>query len=195
MKKISVTKWNEVYRNTDSETVTDWHGLELHVKRVISYPEMSQLVREVTGVCFDENGDYRPENMDFAFRASVVMRYSNLTVPDDGEKAYLLLYGTDAYETVSANADDSQLNAVKSAIEDRIVYLVDTRTKQFASAIEEIRSSVADAVKTIRETADSVGGFDADQVKSFMEVIAGAGELDEAKIVDALAEKGLLNVE
>lgn len=195
MKKISVNKWTEAYKELEKETVVEWNGNELHIKKTISYPEMAQIVSEVSGVCFDEHGNYRPENLDFACRAGIVMHYSNLTVPTDGEKAYMLLYGTDAYETVVSKVNIVQLSAIREAIEEKIEYLIETRTKQIASAIEEIRASVNEVVGKIRETADSIGSFDAEQVKSFMNIITESGSLDEAKIVEALAEKGLLGGE
>lgn len=195
MNKITVTKWNEVYKSSEKETVVDWNGSELHIKKNISYAETVQFVNEAANVCFGDSGEYHPENLNFAFRAGAVMHYTNATVPTDGEKAYALLYGTDIYDILCGKVNQAQLDMIREAIECRIGYLIDMRTHEIASAIADLRDLMQGITEKVRDVTAGVGDLDGEQVKKFIETVSELGKIDEGKLVDALSEKGIIGRE
>ena len=92
-----------------------WRGLKLIVRQMIGIDEMQQLVGTVLDQCWD--GEHmRMELLDFNLRCAVIVFFTNVELPEEPEKQYEYLYGTDLYETVLQSISRSQIKAVEEAI-------------------------------------------------------------------------------
>lgn len=96
-------------------TALVWHGVKIVLRTMVSLTEFEQLTAMIVSQCW--NGEYyQIAQMDFAIRCGVVSCYTNVTLPEDAEQAYALLYGTDLYETVYGHLNAAQLDALNSAV-------------------------------------------------------------------------------
>lgn len=102
----------------DSVIVVPWRGRTLHVRALIEPEETMEIVNDVMSACYNKKDDaVVPEMRDFAFRACVVTRYSNVSLPKDLREQYKLVYLTDLYETIEKRVSKAQIEVMKSTIE------------------------------------------------------------------------------
>lgn len=102
----------------DSVIVVPWRGRTLHVRALIEPEETMEIVNDVMSACYNKKDDaVVPEMRDFAFRACVVTRYSNVSLPKDLREQYKLVYLTDLYETIEKRISKAQIEVMKSTIE------------------------------------------------------------------------------
>jgi hypothetical protein len=92
-----------------------WRGLKLIVRQMIGLDEMQDLVGKVVCGCWDGE-EYRHEAMDFELRRAVILFFTNVEMPDEMEKQYEYLYGTDLYETAVQSISQSQIAAIREAV-------------------------------------------------------------------------------
>ena len=76
-KMISVEKMDEILKDYfPEETVTDFHGQELVIKKLLGTEDFFELVRQIADGCFGKDGEYMPEVSDLLLRHTdgVVLR-------------------------------------------------------------------------------------------------------------------------
>lgn len=100
-----------------NETVTQvrWRGMNLIIRRNICMHDALLLADTVACRCWDGEF-YNTVLVDFYFRAAVAAFYSNLEIPQDGETAWALLYGTDLYDTILKYVNVQQINMLRDSV-------------------------------------------------------------------------------
>ncbi len=96
-----------------------WRGLNIVVRNMIKIEETLDMVNSIMEACTSNKDgviNCYPELMDFAVRANVVLRYSNVHLPADTREQYMILYGTDLYDTVCSAVNDAQLMSITNAV-------------------------------------------------------------------------------
>lgn len=116
-KVVSADKILRYAQSDDVYKVIMWHGVQVILRKFISFRECVDCVEEVLRI--SDNG-YRAEMVDFALRANVLMLYTNIGLPSDIEAQYRLLYGSDIYHFILANVNEEQVNSIRYAVELRI---------------------------------------------------------------------------
>ena len=185
-KMISVEKMDEILKDYfPEETVTDFHGQELVIKKLLGPEDFFALVRQIADGCFGKDGEYMPEVSDLLLRAGVVGEYSNVRLPKNADHMVRILYGTDLYEKVLAHISGDQFDALCDAVWER----VSTRNNMNKALFEnEIQKAVAGIQSLGDQMAQLFGEVSADDIKALVGAI-GEGGIDEEKLVQAVVEK------
>lgn len=161
--------------------IVQWHGIDVEIKKSIDLHLAYEFVNQVVNSCFDEDdGGYIPEIKDFAIRACTVEKYTNITLPENVEKLYDLMYMTDIYDLVRDKINRKQLNALVRAVDDKIEYRTD-------SGIMVIRKAADDVRALTKQFANLFGGVTPDDVQAITKAVID-GRLDEEKLVKAYAK-------
>lgn len=181
-KKVSVRAMDEVVKSCYKGVHTDeWRGVEVVVKSVLSLTEMMAFVDQVVGSCFLDDGRFVPEVKDFAIKSNILSRYANISLPDNLEHRYQLIYCSDIVDFVKEYVNDEQLREITEAIESKIAHRCHTET----IGVQRQLSKLADALGEVQKTA--TGLFDdisADDLKVLISAMTG-GVVDEEKLVEA----------
>ena len=102
----------------DSPVMVQWRGKVIHVRPLIEPEETMEIVNDVMAACYNEKADaVVPEMRDFAFRACVITRYSDVSLPSDLRAQYRIVYLTDLYETIEKRVCKAQIETMKSTVE------------------------------------------------------------------------------
>ena len=92
-KRVSINALEKITDEYVNEEVLEWNGLEITIKKTLSFSDMMKFVDSVAKSCFVQgSGDYAPEIFDFALRSNVLDTYANFTMPRDLEKQYAMVY-------------------------------------------------------------------------------------------------------
>lgn len=180
--RVSITKYDAVTKeHFNQDTVINWHGVDVKVKRNLSLKEMLTFVRDVVEVSFGDNYGYMPELTDLIVKSNILTMYANFRLPEDLERRYEMIYATDAVEMVTKNINTEQLNEIIRAINTKIRFACDTRTR-------EIEARVNDVVNTLEElktnTEKVFSGVSQEDLKNLLGAVANGG-VDEEKLVHA----------
>ena len=98
-----------------------WNGLQITTRPALTLHEVSEFVNSVFGSCYDAEHDVlMPEVIDFAIRVNTVLRYSNVRLPADTEKQYMLMYRSGFYEELVKHICSAQVEAVRETV--RLLY-------------------------------------------------------------------------
>lgn len=103
---------------TEYKTIV-WRELNIVVRNMIKIEETLDMVNSIMEACTNNKDgaiSCYPELMDFAVRANVVLRYSNVHLPADTREQYRILYGTDLYDVVRKEVSEAQLQSVADAV-------------------------------------------------------------------------------
>jgi hypothetical protein len=191
-KRVSINALDKVWKEEFTNTTTQiWHGVEFEVKRTIGMTEMLEFVDDVTKSCFQENGGFLPEVIEFAVRSNLVLKYTNLSLPDALEHRYALLYETDLVDVIQDAIDQNQFIEIHQAVYDKVEHLcrtnaieVQNRLGRVVTAFESVQEQLEQTFSGISQEdvtnltkALTGGGFDADQVvRSYLEQTRREGD-------------------
>ncbi len=183
-----------------SDAIIDWHGLEVTVKHTIGFSDMMKFVNDAAESCFSEAGTFVPEVMDFAIKSNILSRYANVTLPEDLEHQYALIYMSDIVDAVCEHINAEQLREITTAVRQKVRYACDAnvtmiqqKTKELLSAFEEIGKQAESMFSNVSQDdiqklvgAISNGGFDEDAlVKAYLKQTKGA----DVKVAEGAASK------
>lgn len=182
-KKISINAFEKAVKENYPQTETvEWNGLEIEIKRTLSFGEMLAFVDSVTKSCFGgEDEVYQPQMKDFAIRGALVELYTNLTLPSDLNKIYELLYSCDIISVIMPYINKSQFNTIVAAAEDRIAHTVKANIASLEKQIDDMYGKLNNMEEQL---ASIFSGIGADDLKNIIGAISN-GELDEEKLVKA----------
>lgn len=182
-KRISVNAFERVAKQNVLPIVTkQWFGNELVIKPTLSLTEMLQFVNDVVTSCFNDQGDYMPEILDFAMGNNILEKYANFTLPKSLESRYEMIYNTDAVDTVCSNINQEQFKDIYSAIKRKIEYQCDSNSNFIRTSFEKILNSIG----AIQEKADTIfDGVESDDVERLVQTLGNTDELSANKIVEA----------
>ncbi len=142
---------------------------------------MMSFVAEVVDSCFDKGGGYLPEVLDFAIKSSIILRYTNVSLPDNLEHRYALLYGGDLVDFVYRHINAAQLDEIVTAVNRKLDYLCRANISTVVKRADELVSSFEDLQKRVGALFDGVSKED---VTRLVNAIGDDG-LREEKIVEA----------
>ena len=160
-----------------------WCGLDIRIKKTLSFEEMELFVSSVYKACFDkETDEYVPEAKDFAIQWNIVNFYTNIVLPDDTADVYSVIYNSHIIDEIMPHINGAQIDHIISAIDERIRYktnvAVEAANKQISamfSAIENLENSMGDIFKDIS----------GEDLKNMISSITD-GKIDEEKLVKSI---------
>lgn len=168
---------------------------------------INSVVNEV--IVRDENGTitYNPEMYQSAYECAIIKYYTTLGI-EDKDKVKNLLHCDDSYvyKIITNNVDSTQLEAIKTAINDKIKVMMDIQIKRENCVSETMILSIANLIMKVNKYLDNTNriqennmkemekyNLDPESVSKFVDVISKFGSLDEDKIVKSVLGSGLFS--
>lgn len=184
-KKISINKLESVmYPTTVTIPLGDEEGTEVTVRKVLPFKEMLQFVEDVVSACIDgETGRYIPEAKDLCICNGLLTRYANCNLPENIEKQYDLMYGTDLVRRIREVIDVNQYFEIMDAIDERISHELRLSESTLASQVAELLDKINDFVDQSNNMFGDISGEDMAQVAKNL---AQIDVLDEEKLARAV---------
>ncbi len=181
-KKVSINAVDgiigERFLNAVSE---EWYGVEVNMRHSITFTEMMEFVDDVVKSCFQRNGVYVPEVMDFAIKSNIISRYTNVSLPDNLEHRYEILYNSDLVDFVCKSINMSQLQEMVTAIKRKLSYMCETNTVAVQNRLNDLISAFEDMQK---KTEDIFKDITPEDLNRLVGAIGDAG-VSEDKVVEA----------
>lgn len=179
VKKVSINAIENVMKTEfANESQAQWHGVDIVIRKAIGLQESIEFVHQVVNGCFSDNeGDYMPELKDFAIRACLIEKYTNIRLPESSAKMYDMLYKTDLCSFVCGYISAEQFTSMVDAINDKLDYMANAGIKKL--------EQIAGAMDTLsKEYEEMFAGITPEEIKAVTD--ATADGVDEEKIVNAL---------
>lgn len=142
----------------DTEITFDGkHGtMNIGVVRRLDFNKAMRFVRDVAGSCANAStGEYLPEAFDFSVKVNTLVYYAGFNAPDDIEKAYDVIYGTNLYEVIRNEIDEEQFFALVHAAKERVSNEREIMNNTQAAKMNEL----IDRMDAVMSEGDSI--FDA----------------------------------
>ena len=189
--KITVSEFEKAVRGAQTRFFdVEWNGLMLHIRHQVNLEYMIRYVDYVVAACFDANtGEYLPEAKDFAIRSGAVEFFTNITLPDDVNRKYNLMYGTDIINVVMSYVDAGQMNSLLIAIDKKLDYLANANIERVRKQLNDVTQSFAELSNTMEQAFSGITG---EEISKIASAVAG-GAFDEAKLVQLFAEQKLMS--
>ena len=83
--------------------------------------EYIDTVMSIINSCQRDDGSVSTELLDFSFRVNIVNAYAYVSLPEELEDLYYLMYSSDLYDFICENVNNAQLNAIRQSAE-RLIY-------------------------------------------------------------------------
>lgn len=181
-KKVSISAVDNViserFLNTTSE---QWYDVEVKMRRSIPFTDMLTFVNDVVESCFQRDGVYTPEVLDFAIKSNIISRYTNVSLPDKLEHRYAILYCSDLVDFVCQHINMQQVQEMVTSINRKLAYMCDTNTVSVQNRLNDLIS----AFETMQEKTEAMfSNVTPDDMTRLVGAI-GDGALTEEKIVEA----------
>lgn len=182
-KRISVNVFDRIAKETYTPTETiEWNGIEVIVKRMLSFEEMMMFVDSVVKSCFTiDKGTYLPEVKDFAIKSSILEMYANFSLPNNIEHKYNLIYCTDATQVVLQHIDAHQFNEIVRAINDKLDNIAQANIEMVYKQMNDLYVAFDNLQKQLSSVFE---GINHDDVSRLVSAITD-NKLDEEKLVKA----------
>lgn len=163
--RISINAMENVMKERFAPVVTEkWYDIDVTMRRNLPIGEMIAFVNDIVDMCFSEEGEYIPEVMDYIVRSGVLTRYANFTMPENVEREYALVYGTDAFDFVCSHINMEQLeNIIRSATK-KIGYMCDANVMEMHARLNELYDELGGMGSDLAELLGSVTPEDIQKV-------------------------------
>lgn len=194
-KKVSINAVDTIIDERFVNAVTEqWYGVEVNMKQTLPFMDMMAFVDDVVKSCFQKNGTYVPEVLDFAIKSNIISKYTNVSLPDNLEHRYMILYNSDIVDFVCKSINMPQLQEIVSSINRKLSYMCETNTVAVQNRLNELVSAFEDMQK---KTEDIFSGITQDDMARLIGAIGDAGMtedkvvesyLRQTKVQDAVAE-------
>lgn len=194
-KKVSINAVDTIIDERFVNAVTEqWYGVEVNMKQTLPFMDMMAFVDDVVKSCFQKNGTYVPEVLDFAIKSNIISKYTNVSLPDNLEHRYMILYNSDIVDFVCKSINMPQLQEIVSSINRKLSYMCETNTVAVQNRLNELVSAFEDMQK---KTDDIFSGITQDDMARLIGAIGDAGMtedkvvesyLRQTKVQDAVAE-------
>lgn len=152
-KKVSISAVDNViserFLNTTSE---QWYDVEVKMRRSIPFTDMLTFVNDVVESCFQRDGVYTPEVLDFAIKSNIISRYTNVSLPDKLEHRYAILYCSDIVDFVCQHINMQQVQEMVTSINRKLAYMCDTNTVSVQNRLNDLIS----AFETMQEKTEAM---------------------------------------
>lgn len=172
-------------KNTKSDHIENWNGLEIKLHPTLTLEESLKFVHEVVYSCFEVNtGEYLPEIKDFAMKCSVLEMCGNIELPESIEEKHELIYNTDLCDFILSRINTEQFDELKLAVESKIKHLTNSRAAEMEKRLDKALSGIEDLLKSV---SDIFGEVDKDEMMKLLKSLSDGG-FDEKKLVEAFIE-------
>lgn len=190
--KIAVRKFAEIV-NVDNIVTIPLEGVEgvdIEIKRTISFQEMLDFVESVAALCVNiETSQYYPHLRDFGIKMELLTRYANFTLPQSIDKKYEYIYNSNAVALVLANINETQFTEIVSSIDSKIRFALEEMN---SAATKSVTSLISKLDVAVDESAAMFEGIDHDEVMKMIDnidIIASKDEVELAKgVKQAISE-------
>lgn len=181
-KKVSISAVDNIIDERFLNIVTEqWYDVEVKMRRSLPFTEVLAFVDDVVQSCFQRNGAYVPEVLDFAIKSNIISKYTNVSMPDNLEHRYAILYNSDLVDFVCQHINMQQLQEMVNSINRKLAYMCDTNTVSVQNRLNDLIS----AFETMQEKTEAMfGDVTPDDMTRLVGAI-GDGALTEEKIVEA----------
>nr|WP_290461579.1 hypothetical protein [Acutalibacter muris] len=181
-KKVSISAVDNIIGERFLNIVTEqWYDIEVKMRRSLPFTEVLAFVDDVVQSCFQRNGAYVPEVLDFAIKSNIISKYTNVSMPDNLEHRYAILYNSDLVDFVCQHINMQQLQEMVNSINRKLAYMCDTNTVSVQNRLNDLIS----AFETMQEKTEAMfGDVTPDDMTRLVGAI-GDGALTEEKIVEA----------
>ncbi len=181
-KKVSINAVDGIISERFLNAVSEeWYGIEVNMRHSITFTEMMEFVDDVVKSCFQRNGVYAPEVMDFAIKSNIISRYTNVSLPDNLEHRYEILYNSDLVDFVCKSINMSQLQEMVTAIKRKLSYMCETNTVAVQNRLNDLISAFEDMQK---KTEDMFKDITPEDLTRLVGAIGDSG-VSEDKVVEA----------
>lgn len=187
IKTISITAFDKAAKeNAPQPIIKEWFGNEVVIRTNLGAEETVVIANDIAEGCFSDDDTYLPEMEDFMFRAALLTKIANFSLPTDNlEHRWNLVMYSDAADMIyNALLDEGHsliIETIKNAVEDRIAYKKNLILSQERRQLQTIISAFNEISRQLTETFD---GVDSEDLNSVLGAIQD-GKIDEGKIVDA----------
>lgn len=181
-KKVSISAVDNIIGERFLNVVTEqWYDVEVKMRRSLPFTEVLAFVDDVVQSCFQRNGAYVPEVLNFAIKSNIISKYTNVSMPDNLEHRYAILYNSDLVDFVCQHINMQQLQEMVNSINRKLAYMCDTNTVSVQNRLNDLIS----AFETMQEKTEAMfGDVTPDDMTRLVGAI-GDGALTEEKIVEA----------
>lgn len=184
--RISVTKFEKAV-NKDNIVVVPLDGVEdtnIDILKSISLQNMIEFVENVAESCVDmESGEYTPQVRDFAIKRELLTKYANFTMPNNIEKQYDFIYGSNVVDIVLQNINQLQFQEIISSIDRKIKFMLDCITSIAASNTVKLLDKLESVADQNLSMFDSLSG---DDLAGVFKDISRIANMDEETIARAV---------
>lgn len=181
-KKVSISAVDNIIGERFLNIVTEqWYDVEVKMRRSLPFTEVLAFVDDVVQSCFQRNGAYVPEVLDFAIKSNIISKYTNVSMPDNLEHRYAILYNSDLVDFVCQHINMQQLQEMVNSINRKLAYMCDTNTVSVQNRLNDL----IHAFETMQEKTEAMfSDVTPDDMTRLVGAI-GDGALTEEKIVEA----------
>ena len=186
IKEVSVNALEKVATEKFSNQFeVQWEGVPITVTPTITLKDMMEFAENVVETCFDNDGDYHPELLDFAVQSEMISKYTNIRLPQNLEKRYHLLSVTGLADEVQEYINAIQFKELLRAIDRKLRYMTDCNIQQIRSEVKSLTDSFKGMEKRAEEMMEGFSAIDAGKLMDFL----SGNRPSEEKIVEAYIEK------
>lgn len=181
-KKVSISSVDNIISERFTNTVLEhWYDVEVKIKRSLAFTDMLAFVDDAVQSCFQRNGAYVPEVLDFAIRSNLISKYTNVSLPDNLDHRYAILYNTDLIDFVCEHINMQQFQEIVNSINRKLSYMCETNTVAVQNRLNDLIS----AFEEMQEKTEAMfGSVTPDDLTRLVGAI-GENGLSEEKIVEA----------
>lgn len=190
-KKVSIRAVDNIIGERFLNVVKEqWYDVEVKMRRSLPFTEVLAFVDDVVQSCFQRNGAYVPEVLDFAIKSNIISKYTNVSMPDNLGHRYAILYNSDLVDFVCQHINMQQLQEMVNSINRKLAYMCDTNTVSVQNRLNDLIS----AFETMQEKTEAMfSDVTPDDMTRLVGAI-GDGALTEEKIVEAyMKHKNMTN--
>ena len=180
---ISITQIDEAMSVIGNTAEVTWMGIGIEVTRTIGVTDAMSFVQDVVAACFDEES-YYPEAYDFAVRRNILLRYTNVRLPESVEHSYTIVY-SGIVEAILEAVNAHQLNEIRLAIDNSIEHTIEKRMNDVRKECEQMIEQLGTVAQQLSDFMSQVSPED---VQKMLGAVAETGKLDEEKLMHAYAE-------
>lgn len=189
-KKISITQIDKLIKSRakNPEIILfeiDGENIEIAVNPNITFSERSQLVMDISDMCFNVNG-YHPEGFDFAYASQMILTFTNINPEISIDKLWDLYRNTDIIFQIETLIED---HSIKIEAKEMIEFNKNIILKQ--SKVEDLAGSLLGLANSFEGLVDKINAIPVDTFKDFdIEKVTSA--LGKISSVD---DKSILNAD
>lgn len=163
----------------------EWEEMEIMVKPRLDFLEMMTFVDGVVKGCFrSDDNSFLPEVKDFVIKSYIVEMYSNVSLPQNVNKKYDLLYACDIVDFILDIIDKSQFEEMMKGIDQKIKYMVAMDVNTITTQMNQLLSSLSGVESKASQLFSEISKEDIDTILKAI----GNGKIDESKIMEAYLE-------